>query len=152
MMPTWRKGSILLSVAEYPKATTTFPVACGSYHGLVLHSTLADGSPLPDVCGLGFGIPCKRKYNSSWNGAGEEGPEEFMAEELQQPVFHPSILSFVLNLDSGILVLQHPCRSFLKTLTLSIPHSRPRERSPISLPCPSPGHIQKGKEGWELLF
>ena len=29
-----------------------------------------------------------------------------MAEELQQPVFHPIILSFVFNLDSGTLVLQ----------------------------------------------
>lgn len=107
--------------------------------------------PTPGCLWFGLCVPCKRKYNSSWNGAGEEGSWEFMAEELQQPVFHPSILSFVFNLDSGILVLQSICKVISQNPHSVDPSLRPQKVTHQSPPAPAQGISRRARRG-ELLF
>ena len=136
-------------MAEYPKATTTFPLH-------VVHITVCSFTPrwwLPTSWCLWFGlcVPRKCKCDSSWNGAGEEGSWEFTAEELRPPGSHSIILSFTFNLDSGILALQSSCRVTSQKPHFVGPSLRAQKVTHYSPAPPAQGISRRARRG-ELLF
>ena len=106
----------------------------------------ADGSPLPDVCGLGFVSLANANITHLEMELERRGPENSWLRSYGSQCFTPSFFHSCLILIVVLWFYKASAGSFLKTLTVSIPHPG-RIRSSISLPLPQPRAYPEGQGG-----